>query len=119
MNVGSLSFRKEIFTSARLKLTAWYLLIIMLVSISFSVAIYEVLTTELDRVERVQRLRQGPKLTLPINDNVSFEIRQRIPRQFIIDPELIKETKERLKIFLAAINVAILGGSSLAGLNMF
>ena len=38
------------FQSARLKLTAWYLLIIMLVSIAFSVAIYRVLIAEFARV---------------------------------------------------------------------
>ena len=46
------------FQKARLKLTAWYLLIIMLVSVAFSGAIYHVLIQELNRVERVQRLRQ-------------------------------------------------------------
>ena len=31
------------FKNARIKLTAWYLLIIMLISVSFSVVIYKVL----------------------------------------------------------------------------
>lgn len=36
------------FGKARLKLTAWYLLIIMLISIGFSAVIYKMLTVELD-----------------------------------------------------------------------
>jgi len=84
------------FTSARLKLTAWYLLIIMLVSVSFSLAMYKVLTSELDRVERLQ-------------------FRQRLPHTLRIDPELLDETKNRLKMILFLINGGIFGASSLAG----
>ncbi len=85
------------FQKARLKLTGWYLLIIMLISIFFSVAIYEVLTNELTRVERIQRLRQE---------------RQMRPA---IDPEVIIETKNRLMAILILINLGILGGSSVLG----
>ncbi len=94
------------FIKARLKLTVWYLLIIMLISVSFSVAIYNVLTNELNRVERVQRLRQEGQL---------FIIRERPPRPFAIDPQLIQETKDRLKTILLSINLGILGLSGLAG----
>jgi len=94
------------FHSARIKLTAWYLLIIMLISVSFSVAMYRVLTSELDRVERMQRLRiegilpERPMITQP---------------PFRLDPELIAETKNRLQVILAIINFAILGTSAVAG----
>lgn len=37
------------FTSARIRLTIWYLLIIMVISIMFSIAIYRILTSELER----------------------------------------------------------------------
>lgn len=84
------------FTQTRLKLTAWYLLIIMFVSVSFSIAMYEILTNELDRVERVQRIRQER-------------------HTFRIDPELVTETKDRLKLILFIINLGILFSSSLAG----
>ncbi|MCX6782568.1 MAG: HAMP domain-containing sensor histidine kinase [Candidatus Levybacteria bacterium] len=94
------------FTKTRFKLTAWYLLIIMLVSVSFSIAMYKVLTSELNRVERVQRLRQEGQLP---------EFRQRFPRIFILDPQLIEETKDRLKTILLLVNLGILGTSSLAG----
>lgn len=86
------------FQKARIKLTAWYLLIIMLISITFSVAIYQVLTNELNRVERIQRLRQVRRLRGPS-----------------IDPEVIEETKNRLRAILILINLGVLGLSSGAG----
>ena len=39
------------FISARIKLTAWYLLIIMAVSLSLSAVIYRIQLTEIQRVE--------------------------------------------------------------------
>lgn len=103
------------FHSARVKLTAWYLLIIMFISASFSVAIYKVLASELDRVERIQRLRMER----------SFSERVRIlplpgtgvepTRPFFLDPDLVAETKSRLIFILILTNTAILGGSFAAG----
>src|SRR5438552_1920544 len=95
------------FKTARLTLTAWYLLIIMLVSVSFSIAIYKVLVAELNRVERMQRMRQEGQFP--------FELRQGSPRRFVLDPQLIEETKNRLIIILILINGGILVSSSLAG----
>lgn len=80
------------FQKARLKLTAWYLLIIMLISVSFSLVIYRVLTLEFVRFERIQRFR--------------FERRFFTPPPF--DPELINETKKRLGLILIFINAGIL-----------
>src|SRR3990167_9179975 len=45
------------FNNARIKLTAWYLLIIMLISMAFSLVIYRVLTGEFERFERLYRFR--------------------------------------------------------------
>lgn len=90
------------FHSARIKLTAWYLLIIMVVSLSFSVAIYQMLSLELDRVERAQRVR------------LELRLSQR-RENFRLDPDLISETKDRLVIILSLINLVILAGSGLAG----
>ncbi len=95
------------FYKARLKLTAWYLLIIMLISISFSLAIYGVLTNELNRVERVQRQRRDRLIPMEFN--------QRFPRQPIIDPEVIEETKNRLRAILFIINLGILGSAGVLG----
>jgi len=95
------------FKSARIKLTAWYLLIIMLISVSFSVAIYRMLTFELNRVERIQRLRVEGRLP-------NFFSRNTMPTPYI-DPDLIVETKQRLITTLALINLGILAASTFAG----
>jgi len=104
------------FRSARIKLTAWYLLFIMLVSFSFSLVIYRMATFELKRIERMQRLRLERQLpesagTTPPNNNLFLRP---------LEPELIIETKNRLKMLLAFINLGILvistgGGYWLAG----
>ena len=87
------------FHSARIKLTAWYLLIIMLVSMSFSIVIFRVLTSELDRFERIERVR----------------IERRFPPPILFDRADIDEIKDRLMLRLAAINIIIFAGSALAG----
>ncbi len=98
------------FHSARIKLTAWYLLIIMTISISFSVAIYRVLTSELDRLERAEQSRVARRLP-------EFQINQTAPGvpDVILDPDLLAETKNRVEIILIFINLFILGGSAFAG----
>lgn len=95
------------FRSARLKLTFWYLAIIMAISVSFSTAIYRVLSLELTRIERVQRLRMERRLPPSLDT--------RGPARFLLDPELVAETKQRLIVTLVIINSAILGSSALAG----
>ncbi|MCL5969944.1 MAG: HAMP domain-containing histidine kinase [Patescibacteria group bacterium] len=103
------------FRSARIKLTAWYLVIIMLISIAFSVAIYKVLVSELDRVERIQRLRIEHQLPERIQIIPPTNLNE-LPRSLLLmDPQIIEETKERLKIVLIFINLAILGASAAAG----
>src|SRR3989344_3660209 len=64
------------FTNARLKLTAWYLLILMAVSFLFSTIIYRMVSSELERgfhqaVMRMHARRLG--LLVPVNEvNVFF-----------------------------------------------
>lgn len=91
------------FQSARLKLTAWYLLIMMVISGIFSAVIYQNLTVELTRLQRLQELRLDNPQLLP---------RGRIP---IIDPALIQETKDRIKFRLLLINLGILSIAGCAG----
>lgn len=86
------------FNSARLKLTAWYLLIITLISASFSVAIYRVLTQEIDRIVHAQQLRL-----------------LRSDPFFIIDPDVIAESKRHLQYVLVLINLGIICSSAVAG----
>ncbi len=110
------------FGRARLKLTAWYLLIIMLISLGFSLVIYKVLTAELDRFSRLQRLRIEHRLES--GEFVPLERRFRnAPPRIPIDPELADETKRRLILFLVLVNGGILfisGGLSfiLAGATL-
>lgn len=97
------------FKKTRIKLTAWYLLIIMLISVSFSMVIFRGLTNELDRLERIERtrvMRRTPDFFT--NPNVA-------PLPAFVDPDVIAESKNRLTLILIAINVIILGGSAVAG----
>lgn len=90
------------FRSARLKLTGWYLLIIMIISITFSVVIYQVMTLEFTRLERMQRLRR--EIQLP------FQLRRPT-----IDMEILRESENRLRATLIFINLAILFSAGIAG----
>ncbi|HYM65265.1 MAG TPA: HAMP domain-containing sensor histidine kinase [Candidatus Sulfotelmatobacter sp.] len=103
------------FKSARLKLTAWYLLIIMIISISFSSFIYLGLTREFDRILRIQEYRlENPQsrhtfIPRPIWQN------EDIPFSKPPDPMVIAEAKSRIAEGLLGINIIILVFSSLAG----
>lgn len=97
------------FKQTRIKLTAWYLLIIMLVSMSFSIAIYRSLGSELDRLGRVEMLRQERRLPPPFIGTPN----ELTPA--LLDPDVIAETKQRLILRLLGINILILVGSAVAG----
>jgi len=82
---------KGLFYSARLKLTAWYLLIIMFISLSFSFVIYGFVSSEINRFAAAQRFR--------------------LERRFaptIIEENLINEIHNRLLLSLGIVNVSIL-----------
>ncbi len=85
------------FHSARIKLTAWYLLIIMSVSLTFSFVIYRAITHEVERFDRIRALR----------------LEHRIPVQRVLlppplqNPELVAETKNRVLTILFLINSGI------------
>lgn len=72
------------FRQARLKLTAWYLLIIFVICLFFTVPTYNFLTREVERFSRVQRFRieeglRYDRLTPPpITEDLIFETKQRI-----------------------------------------
>jgi|SRR3989344_8108670 len=94
------------FTNARLKLTAWYLLILMAVSFLFSTIIYRMVSSELERgfhqaVMRMQARRLG--LLLPNNDVSVF---------FLED---INEAKQRVLRGLLLTNGIILSFAAVAG----
>ncbi len=102
------------FYSARIKLTAWYLLIIMFISVAFSLGIYQALTFELNRLERIHRFRveQGLPKRLRI---ISPENSRNNLLPLFLDPNLIAETKNRLKLILLLINFSILTASAAGG----
>lgn len=73
------------FQNARIKLTAWYVLIIAIISVLFSIAIYVTVNRELERLEHSQIVRQiqwqrlgpGPAVTMPDDIDVA-DVRFRI-----------------------------------------
>lgn len=94
------------FQSARLKLTIWYLLIIMVVSILFSVAIYKLLTMELERgflrfSRRYVEMRQ-------LNGDT-------IPMPQVLEPGYVDNAEQRIGFVLLYINVGIFGISGILG----
>jgi len=95
------------FQSARLKLTGWYLIIIMLISLSFSVVIYRVLTSEVYRFSSLQRTRIEQRLLnqglLPPGTNISLP-----PPPGEIDSDLMMEVEYRLILRLVIVNGIIL-----------
>lgn len=100
------------FQTARLKLTAWYLLIIMIVSLSFSAVIYRALSTEVERFSRMQKNRienrQRGTTVVPFNEALP-------PLMAIEDRELVDYIKHRIIIVLSLVNSSILLLSGLLG----
>lgn len=89
------------FKQARLKLTAWYLLIIMVISFSFSGLIYSINVNEINRFANSQQKRFEREF-FPINPNNNFKI----PTVDIDD--LIDDARNRLLVNLGVINGIIL-----------
>lgn len=87
----------NLFTHARTKLTIYYLAIIMAISGFFSMVIYRGATLELTRIQNVQKIRRpgGP--------------------QFLIDEDIVTESKERVFISLLSLNALILALSGIGG----
>jgi len=97
------------FHFARLKLTAWYLGIIMAISFLFSLVIYMNINTEFRRFEKLQEIIAKEENTLP---PPLYSIRLRSPR---LDMEAIGAARTRLITALGIINFAILGLAGSAG----
>lgn len=99
-----------VFRAARLKLTAWYLIIIMLVSLLFSLVIYANFNMELNRIERFESMRTQQ----PMGEPPSF--RMPMPdRERFFDPVMLKEAKRRFLLNLLLTNLGILLVSAGAG----
>src|SRR3989344_7225554 len=108
------------FQSARLKLTLWYLLIIMLVSGFFSLIVYRGFTKELGRGFHMQALRGAPQQRIVVQErNGFFRIlpfliypEELPPEEFI---EIINLAKKRFASQLLIINGGILILAGTAG----
>lgn len=105
------------FKQARLKLTLWYVLIISIVSFSFSLLIYSLINNEITRFANSQRNRIERQFIIQ-NPNLNRQ-------QFItiVDQDLIKESRQRLRLNLLIVNglIIILSGSLsyfLAGITL-
>lgn len=79
------------FSAARIKLTLWYLAIVMLISSMFSLVIYRMLSNEVTRLELAQRTRIQRGLTFDLPPNV----------------ELIEETNHRIQSRIITANLII------------
>lgn len=95
------------FNRARLKLTLWYLAIIMCVSISFSAIIFEVITQEVERFNRNQQIRIERRQQIE-QQLIDPELRFTIPPPSVTDIDLVGETKYRITMILLLVNGGIL-----------
>lgn len=109
------------FEKARIKLAGWYLLIIMAISLSFSVAIYVGVDRELVRIDDLQKARQERVDTIS-----GFLIQNGLPippEVQTLDSETVEQARLRIISILGIINLSILvisglGGYILAGLTL-
>ncbi len=95
------------FRNARIKLTAWYLLIIMAISLSFSAIIFRMLTFEMDRFAERQQMR----IERELDNAVLFPAppkREGNGQYIIFDPAIMHETKQRLLMQFLLINAVII-----------
>lgn len=92
------------FNTARVKLTAWYVVILMSVSIAFSIVIYRGMSLEVERFAYLQRIRFERRFT-----------ELGIPPPPFADEEIIQEMKNHVVIVLLGINgviLVVMGGLS-------
>ncbi len=94
------------FERTRTKLTAWYLVIIMAISLLFSVVIYSMVNSEFVRFERMQ---------IRIQENIAFGKPPPGPKFVMINPQNIERARKRLIITLGIVNLGILIISGGAG----
>lgn len=96
------------FQTARIKLTAWYLLILMCVSVTFSAVIYKVLTREVERFARAQRFRIEHPPQNGIIPRMELLENTKPAIYAALDPDLISETNRRILWSLITLNGIII-----------
>ena len=87
------------FERTRVRLTAWYLLIIMAISLLFSMVIYSMVNADFVRFERMQ---------VRMQEDIEQGLIPAPPRYHGIDLEDIKEARIRLITTLGFVNLAII-----------
>jgi len=97
------------FQSAKLKLTAWYLLIIMSVTISFSAFVYFGVKNAAQRALEVQSVRIERHF---MNFKLNGIVERPFPR---FDEDALNEISRKTLIILAVINAVILIGAGTLG----
>ena len=106
------------FRSARLKLAGWYVLIIMIISMSFSIFIYGIAAGEIHRAfqyaERRFIERDLGFNMRPIPPHIRRQFQATPDKLFFLQDELV-DANDAVKVRLGLINIFILVASSLAG----
>lgn len=93
------------FRNTRIRLTAWYLVIIMFISLSFSCVLYKETTREMERFARIQQLRFQRRLQ---HEEVIITPDMPVPEIEIEDINLVYVIKQRILITLGIVNGTIL-----------
>lgn len=88
------------FKQARIRLTAWYLLIITIISFSFSLLIYGLMDREISRFANFQRNRIERDFVI-LNQNSPPKT---IATVSVVDQDLIDDSRHRLLLNLLVIN---------------
>lgn len=89
---------KSLFDSATLRLTAWYMVILMSISFLFSVLLYRVASDELNRAFGPR----GGNMRVFVNNNEVVDLRA----------QMIHDSNERLMTNLMLFNIVVLAGGS-------
>lgn len=101
------------FRSARIKLTTWYLFIVIGICALFTAAIYNVLVREVERYDRMQRLEIDERLVrerfLPGSNSPVL-----VTSPITVSPELIGEVKHRIFVTLLVIDGGIVLAAGIA-----
>jgi two-component system sensor histidine kinase CiaH len=88
------------FQLTRLKLTFWYMMILIFICACFSAVIYRLMSNEVDRFALAQQQRMEKRYYIPATGGP-------IVSMLAYDPELIREIKNRLFLSLVIIDLSI------------
>lgn len=104
-----------IFQSARIKLTIWYVAIIMVVSFSFSVFVYQGIMAEVSQGFRLRSGRGVVPTDTPPDWYVVRNNQTGLVQIFPSDDDLFDQIRTRVITQLLIVNGLIFAGSSMAG----